>query len=565
MEHFTPSTTAGSAAWATHLSLRPSLRSSLWSSLRSAQRWAAIFLASALWAIAWAGTVSAQTPVKLKITIRSVLSQDCMDIVPCDGASFYSNVMFDGAIHSNIRQTSQWYGRDQIMPDWSFVWDTHSHDTVDVDVEIWDEDGFLRGADDQLDLDPAPGQTVDARRFSFRVDIQECINDTQFALTGEASGRCGSITSTGLEPGIRGTINLDVEVETPPHAPGLRVRCLHEPIWPQPGDTVTVTAEALDDTPVGKNPIQQANIEVWMNGGNSPALNCTSTTCSFQQPNVQGTSLSYGCKVEKNGNEAWSGWRTTQVGNANNARAIPVVLTGSPSSRIDVVFVAAQQTCTGGTCVNYTSALDPTFLNRVHQAIEGSFYDWDIHLRNQDGLNFWIATDMGHTAPGFVLNAPADWGSVYSFSDVGAVLHENFFRDSAQPWNRIFSTEPTSFGTIMHEAGHSPFGLVDEYCCDAPYHEPAALPNVYSSEASCQADVPNLQHLDPNRTVASCREISRTRPDGSVQRVGAWVSDPAANDMMAGSGNRAPNASDTRRIEWIYGMCKEASCLDVRP
>ncbi len=517
--------------------------------------------------LTFAGDASAQTPVKLKITIQTVISQDCMDVWPCDGASYYARVLFDGAIHSNIRQTSQWYGRDTIFPNWDFVWNTHSQGTVDVDLEIWDEDGFLRGPDDQLDLDPAPGPTVDARRLSFRVDIQECMNGTNFGLTGEASGRCGQVRSTGREPGIRGTVILNVEVERPPQAPGLRVRCLHDPIWPQPGDTVTVTAESLNDAEVGKTAVGGSDLEIWTDPANGPAQTCTGDTCTFQAgPFQNGTGgFTYGCLVRNGGNEAWSGWRTTQVGNPSGNRPVPILLTGSPSSRIDVVLVPSRQVCTAGSCVNYTSALDPVFLNRAHQVIRDAYYSWDIHLRNQDSLNFWLATDLGHAAQGFVLDAPADWTSVYSFADVGVLLHENSFRDAARPCDRIFSSEPFSPGTIVHETGHSPFGLTDEYCCDPPYDQKAKFPNVYRSEAACHADIPDLLHWEPSRVPADCREIQQTQPNGSVHRTGWWVSDPPNNDLMAGSGDRRPQAADTRRIEWIYDMCNEAACLDVRP
>ena len=534
---------------------------------RPALRWAGLCLLTVGWMMTSAGAASAQTPVKLKITVRSVVSQDCMDVAPCDGASFYANVLFDGAIYSNIRQNSQWYGRDTIFPNWSFVWDTHSQDTVDVDIEVWDEDGFFRGADDQLDLDPAAGQTIHARRLSFRVDVQECINGTNFALTGEASGSCGRVRSTGLEPGIRGTITLDVEVETPPHAPGLRVRCLHDPIWPQAGDTVTVTAEALDDAAVNPAGVAGSDLEIWVNPTAGAAQTCTGTVCTFQTGPVQaGGAFTYACLARNNGNEAWSGWRTSQIGNTLGNRAIPVLLTGSPSSRIDIVLVPTRRTCNAaGTCVNFPSALDPNFLTRAREVIRESFYSWDIHLRNQDALNFWLATDLGDSGSGCALGAPADWSSVYSFADAGAVLHENSFRDCAHPSDRLYSSESFSFDTIMHETGHSPFGLTDEYCCDTAYEERADLPNVYGSEAACHADVPQLLHWDPSRTASDCREIQRTNADGSIHKIGWWVSDPPTNDMMADSGNRAPNASDTRRIEWIYNACKEASCLDVRP
>ena len=51
-------------------------------------------------------------------------------------------------------------------------------------------------------------------------------------------------------------------------------------------------------------------------------------------------------------------------------------------------------------------------------------------------------------------------------------MHKDDFRDCAPGGQRLFSSEPTSIGTVLHETGHRPFGLADEYCCDGGYVPP---------------------------------------------------------------------------------------------
>ena len=60
---------------------------------------------------------------------------------------------------------------------------------------------------------------------------------------------------------------------------------------------------------------------------------------------------------------------------------------------------------------------------------------------------------------------------------------------------------------MVHETGHSPFGLLDEYCCDGGYWQADDLPNVYGSLAECIADIPSLRDFDATRSPADCREI----------------------------------------------------------
>jgi len=44
---------------------------------------------------------------------------------------------------------------------------------------------------------------------------------------------------------------------------------------------------------------------------------------------------------------------------------------------------------------------------------------------------------------------------------------------------RIFQAWTWFQGTFLHELGHSPVGLADEYCCDGGYFQSHPYPNIY--------------------------------------------------------------------------------------
>ena len=104
------------------------------------------------------------------------------------------------------------------------------------------------------------------------------------------------------------------------------------------------------------------------------------------------------------------------------------------------------------------------------------------------------------------MSAPSGWSG--GIGEVGAIIHTDFFRDCST--GALFTTENVSNRTIIHELGHSAFGLADEYCCDGGYWQAAAYsppaqcgPNLYSSQANCQADLTGL----PGKTAADCSLI----------------------------------------------------------
>jgi hypothetical protein len=150
-----------------------------------------------------------------------------------------------------------------------------------------------------------------------------------------------------------------------------------------------------------------------------------------------------------------------------------------------------------------------------------------------------------------VLTVPDDFDTDYSWRDSAAILHTDTLRDCANLGLRLFSSEPGSLATVLHETGHSPFGLADEYCCDGGYFETGPNPNMWETLEDCQADA-----LALGRTAADCRTVIDARPEPDED----WfVSDPEPDDLM-NSDRRPPRAADTRRMNWFFDNCKTGKC-----
>jgi hypothetical protein len=316
---------------------------------------------------------------------------------------------------------------------------------------------------------------------------------------------------------------------------------MHSPLFPQPGQAVTITANALDGNLAPK---VADSIQIWVDDQVGPDASAAGNTLVFVTAPVAAPSFSYGCRLSDDGVPIFTGWRKVSVGDPADSEAIPVLFTGPRSSRLDIVFIADEDSYTGDT--------DATFLTDAGNVILQAYYGYDLYLSNQDKFNFWLAKGTGNAEKvedGCDHEPPDGWDDEYAFADVGAILHTDTFRDCAP--DRLFSSEPTSIGTVRHETGHKPFGLADEYCCDGGYFQTDVFPDIYEEPDDCAADAPSL-----GRTGADCREFEEV--------IDWWfdsdwsVSDPASDDLMVDRG--APQANDTRRINWVYDNCASAGC-----
>ena len=281
----------------------------------------------------------------------------------------------------------------------------------------------------------------------------------------------------------------------------------------------------------------------------------------------------------------FTGWRTVSVGGP--VIDPPVLYHGNPSEKLDIVFIADGP--------SYVSPTNPQFIAAVEDLIWNGYFAEPLFLKNQSMFNFWIAGDSGSTQ-GFnapydptrtedpdpdveeeegtcdddtdngsdgvadeddpdctirscTLIAPPGWDTDMAFAEVGAIIHTGELRDCARGNQRLFSAWTARLPNVgLHETGHAPFGLADEYCCDGGYFEQLLFPNMYRTLNICEADAASV-----GRTFADCHQIEK---DTNTREW--WTSDPPSNDLM--KDNLTPNALDERRINWWFETCLPGGC-----
>ncbi len=404
--------------------------------------------------------------------------------------------------------------------------------------------------------------------------ISDTNGDASFeALISEPVAVGAEITVTSTGPHGTREFNLACEqvvLVEPVPVDELRVRCTHSPIWPTTNATVTITAEALD---ASLNPVPLAdNVEILVNLAPAASKSKIDRLEHTVGPFPSG-SFSYGCRVHEGGGSVFSGYRTVTASNDPGVD-VPVLYNGPSTHKIDIVFIADGN--------SYGPPTNPDFINDVETVIKDAYFAEPLFLENQSSFNFWIAgraggaggyqknfdptasedeagpdtcddgidnggegvadtNDRDCISPRCILNAPPGWDDDLAFADAGAILHTQGFRDCAS--GGLFSSDSDKLRTVIHESGHRPFGLRDEYCCDGGYGQSPTLPNLYKSLNACVADAP-----DVGRSGGDCHKL--TRGGSSVDW---WTSDPASDDLMVD--NRTPSELDIRRIEWLFESC----------
>ena len=488
-------------------------------------------------------------PVTVRVTLLEIedLGDDLDD---ASDADFYGQVVIGATSHENedTPASEAAEGEEHVYPNWEFSAEVdQALGSVPVRIVVRDEDGLFNGADDLAWVAPNDG-VVD-----LDVKLRPC------AISGDVTGAC----ATQLTTSDADRLVFRVDVLRPPASPGLRVQCLHSPLWPQPGDPVTVTATAVDgdgrirDFSVPGDRVDQVGIDV---GGAPAALTAsgTSATATFV---AGGTSLSYECWATHDGGrlEASTWPRTVRVG-PEAGRAVPVVYTGPTASRIDVVVFADagfDPTAIGGeTFVQHTQRL-------LGQSLFGVMNDQrtddagnplgapdvanDYVLSHQGWFNVWLGqsggADISRDDGDCELTPPRDWDE-YAFADAGVVLHSDLLRDCADMDERFSGVDRADWRTLLHELGHTPFGLSDEYPLDDGYWQDDFLPNVYDDYDDCIGDAP---------AGSPCRSFQDDDDD-------TWfTSDPASDDLMVDRGQ--VRFLDRRRFDHLLlTQCPKAGC-----
>ncbi|MCC6627941.1 MAG: hypothetical protein IT340_11130 [Chloroflexi bacterium] len=502
-------------------------------------------------------TVQAAPSVTVRVVVERLKDiGDNADTL--DDADFYGRAIVDGEttnfpeiIDEEEPSPTNWATPGKLI-------DVAVKPSIAVNIRVFDNDNFLNFLDNEFDISPEGG----TRGLDLTVDLNPCRVTIDTVVQ---PGLCGASITTSGSSDLDAEIQFRVEIDYPA-VTGLNLRCTHTPVWPQPGGAVPITAEALDGALA---PRFADRIELFINNQNqaSPSASAINATQVATNLNLSPTATSffYGCRiVMTNGDTIWSGWRRVQVGMppASQGRAVPISVTGNSDGRVDFVFIPDTNSYPGG-------ATNATFLNDVASVIRNAFYAREIYLSNQDAINFWIAQDAGTTAltpvggsplPRCTNTAPTNWGTAYPFVDAGVLLHVPNCRDSANPNTRIFSIEPTSLPVVLHESGHRPFGLADEYCsaptgtpgnCDGGYFQANPNPNLYTTQAACQADT--LAASIPG-SCGSFVSAAPTTNGTTFWRLDANLSD----DLMQVNG--AFRAADTRRHDWLFTQCRTQRC-----
>jgi hypothetical protein len=178
------------------------------------------------------------------------------------------------------------------------------------------------------------------------------------------------------------------------------------------------------------------------------------------------------------------------------------------------------------------------FLDDLGDVVDTGYWQNQVFVRNFYLVNYFYMTVTGTVAappPGAIcptVTWPAEVNTDAAFADMVLLIHSNALRDCAFGGGRA-TTEPTSFGTIVHESSHALFGLPDEYCCDGGYWE--LPPVLYDTEAECTGDAANAAWRD-------CESF--TANSGTVW----WRSEDTTFDIMSDGGNNVPEFG---RADWV--------------
>jgi hypothetical protein len=228
--------------------------------------------------------------------------------------------------------------------------------------------------------------------------------------------------------------------------------------------------------------------------------------------------------------------------------AMPIWLQRPPSEALDLVFIPDKR--------SYTSAEDPAFRLAVHGVINNGFLREELIRRRQDRFNFWISRDSGeaHGSSGGASpchTVPGSFATAFSFADTGIILHNNpDLRNCAN--NGVFTSQNYAIQVVLHESGHTPFGLADEYCCDGGYFQTGSVPNLYGPETLGTTLSQDACFNDPLAMLPdSCRSFESE--DGEtwfrLDHAPAHDAVDIENDLMID--NRIPRAADERRMQKV--------------
>jgi hypothetical protein len=331
--------------------------------------------------------------------------------------------------------------------------------------------------------------------------------------------------------------------------PELQMQCPYSPVLPQADQPITVSAKVVDES-LAANAADSIEIIIDTNR-TEPVVPSNSITSSSRLnytfgPFTNLTTISYGCRAIDNSTSTslFTGMKQIVVGAFNESnKAIPILFTGNRIINMDILFIADNKSFSGPT--------DPNFLIDVERAI-GVYYNQSILLKYQNKTNFWIAQDMGQIKNNCESIPPTNWHSEYPSYEAAVILHrDGSIRDCTMPGKGISTAnmeKVTSEGyLLLHEIGHRPFGLADEY--DNPGFFISSYPyqNVFNSLQDCESYIQETQASDLFALEKICRKIPY---EDSLEY---FTADTKPNDLMVD--NKQFQDLDKRRIQKWFEFC----------
>jgi hypothetical protein len=287
---------------------------------------------------------------------------------------------------------------------------------------------------------------------------------------------------------------------------------MHDPIYPAANTSVTYTLEAGSSEGIKEAQLYEAVstidaagmvtagtevlLQEWSFPGEPTTINISHTKAAGYPANRL---VSYRYRIKSG---KWYGmWSVTQTRSVTFAirpypvadQPAPVYVQGDIDDVFDIVFIPDTD----------ITNMD-TFRGHCRSMITAAvFAEPSIKLWNTQ-FNFYInpltgtATDYDRIPTDGTHQKPTNWANL-SFAEAKVLMHQNNLRDYAT--DGLFSTEQQNRGTMIHEGGHSLFGLADEYSGGAHW-QAAEYPNNWDTLAGAQADAP-----DRHKTAADARQI----------------------------------------------------------
>jgi len=392
----------------------------------------------------------------------------------------------------------------------------------------------------------------------------------------------------------------DPDCQQPEPEVGLRVRCLHDPIYPDTGEQIRLYALAIDEN--GDTVIPDS-VEIVQ--GNHTNVTSTSTSQALTQRffTPDRGNFTYGCRATR-GTETAVSWgssgrlRLVDVGPPEKAilekyESAPVFVSGAPAESLDIVFLHDGN--------QYDDFRDEDFVDHLTDLVMDGIFAIPWFVENQSFFNVWVGTSNdAEASPGddpsdfCERKKPSRFKKKYGFAEaVGIVNRGGAFDCRAKSADRVFMIvhDPLRLQVTAHELGHALFSMADEYCgtlnsageCkgfrfSSPYVPLAGFlpphPNLYVDESLCRVGA-----LEDGYDPDACRVIN-AGPFGDIFDPDFWIREPdyrvgaqsnQVPDLMQQTGGRVDANGDTfdfygvgdserERMDWVIGNCAAGGC-----